>query len=110
MPATAMVPTEPAVLAIQSLFAIVTVVGTVGLLIDAWFSGQSDDTGFMDDGYSWCGLLRDLRSLASFTLGVAGCLFFLTGEYGDGDDGLPGDTARNVCTSFTPLAVLLFAW
>eukprot|EP00927_Polykrikos_kofoidii_P084344 TRINITY_DN8859_c0_g2_i2.p1 TRINITY_DN8859_c0_g2~~TRINITY_DN8859_c0_g2_i2.p1 ORF type:complete len:111 (-),score=13.95 TRINITY_DN8859_c0_g2_i2:47-379(-) len=109
MPATALVLFVPAVLAIQGLFAIIIAAATVGLVIDAWFSGDSSDTGFMDDGYSWCGLLRDLRSLTSFTLGVVGCLVFLGGEDGDGDDGLPADTASNVCTGFTPFTVHLFA-
>eukprot|EP00927_Polykrikos_kofoidii_P051829 TRINITY_DN45615_c0_g1_i1.p1 TRINITY_DN45615_c0_g1~~TRINITY_DN45615_c0_g1_i1.p1 ORF type:complete len:113 (-),score=16.94 TRINITY_DN45615_c0_g1_i1:60-398(-) len=93
----------PAVLAMQSVLAILFSAAAVGFLSYVGLTSDSQSTCSVDDGYAWCAALRDLRSLMSFTLGVVTCCVFVSRkqEEHDGEAAEPVSTARSLCTELT---------
>eukprot|EP00927_Polykrikos_kofoidii_P034141 TRINITY_DN28982_c0_g1_i1.p1 TRINITY_DN28982_c0_g1~~TRINITY_DN28982_c0_g1_i1.p1 ORF type:complete len:113 (+),score=17.54 TRINITY_DN28982_c0_g1_i1:352-690(+) len=112
MPIFSSTNTFPLVLALLSVFAIMFAGVFVGLLSHFEPHSESEGACFKDDGYYWCDLVRDGRSLMSFGLGMLICCVFVCGEEEEfiGEDGEPTANPQNVCSDFVPLNLLAIFW
>lgn len=82
-------------MAFQLLFAMVFAATAVGLLDHLGiFHPQQRCPCMESDGYSWCAIWQDMRSLLSFAFGMAMCTMLVGKEHADEDTDAVADETR----------------